>query len=219
LAQNGTIFLDEIGDISSAVQVRLLRVLQQRVYEPLGSNTPVPTNARVIAATHRNLGQMVREEKFRDDLYFRINVFKITLPPLSERREDIPLLVDRFIERFNHQKGRTVTGLSRDAMAALMLHDWPGNVRELENAIEHAFVLCREDFIRAEDFPEHFMPRGDHISMPAGLTLLDVEKSAILQALQRNRGKKVATARELGIDKNTLRRKMIRLGIRRDDSI
>jgi len=214
LAQNGTIFLDEIGDISPAVQVRLLRVLQQRVYEPLGSNTPIPTNARVIAATHRNLGQMVREEKFRDDLYFRINVFKITLPPLSERREDIPLLVDRFIERFNHQKGRTVTGLSRDAMAALMLHDWPGNVRELENAIEHAFVLCREDFIRAEDFPEHFMPRGDHSSMPAGLTLLDVEKSAILQALQRNRGKKVATARELGVDKNTLRRKMIRLGIR-----
>ena len=214
LAQNGTIFLDEIGDISPAVQVRLLRVLQQRVYEPLGSNTPVPTNARVIAATHRNLGQMVREEKFRDDLYFRINVFKITLPPLSERREDIPLLVDRFIERFNHQKGRTVTGLSRDAMAALMLHDWPGNVRELENAIEHAFVLCRDDFIRVEDFPEHFIPRGDHVSMPAGLTLLDVEKSAILQALQRNRGKKVATARELGVDKNTLRRKMIRLGIR-----
>ena len=218
LAQNGTIFLDEIGDISPAVQVRLLRVLQQRVYEPLGSNTPVPTNARVIAATHRNLGQMVREEKFRDDLFFRINVFKITLPPLSERREDIPLLVDRFIERFNHQKGRSVTGLSRDAMAALMLHDWPGNVRELENAIEHAFVLCREDFIRAEDFPEHFMPRGDHISMPAGLTLLDIEKSVILQALQHNRGKKVATARELGIDKNTLRRKIIRLGIRRDDS-
>ena len=214
LAQNGTIFLDEIGDISPAVQVRLLRVLQQRVYEPLGSNTPVPTNARVIAATHRNLGQMVREEKFRDDLYFRINVFKITLPPLSERREDIPLLVDRFIERFNHQKGRTVRGLSRDAMAALMLHDWPGNVRELENAIEHAFVLCRDDIIRLEDLPEHLIPRGDHVNMPGGVTLQDVEKAAILQTLQRNQGKKVAAARELGIDKNTLRRKMIRLGIR-----
>ncbi|MFH1755421.1 MAG: sigma 54-interacting transcriptional regulator [Candidatus Latescibacterota bacterium] len=219
LAQNGTIFLDEIGDISPSVQVRLLRVLQHRVYEPLGSNTPVPTNARVIAATHRNLGQMVREEKFRNDLYFRINVFKIVLPPLAERREDIPLLVDRFIERFNHQKGYSVTGLSRDAMAALMLHEWPGNVRELENAIEHAFVLCREDLIRVEDFPEHFMLRGDRIRLPAGLTLLDVEKSAILQALQRNQGKKGATARELGIDKNTLRRKMIRLGIRLDASI
>ncbi len=214
LAENGTIFLDEIGDISPAVQVRLLRVLQQRVYEPLGSNKPVATNARVIAATHRNLDQMVREEKFRDDLYFRINVFKIELPSLAERREDIPLLVDRFIERFNHHKGRSVTGISRDAMAALMLHDWPGNVRELENAIEHAFVLCREEFIRVEDFPEHLMPRGGRISMPTGLTLLDIEKSAILLALKRNLGKKVATARELGIDKNTLRRKMIRLGLR-----
>jgi len=214
LAQNGTIFLDEIGDISTSVQVRLLRVLQHRVYEPLGSNRPVPTNARVIAATHRNLSHLVREEKFRDDLYFRINVFKIVLPTLAERRDDIPLLTDHFIERFNHQKGRTVKGLSRDALAALMLHDWPGNVRELENAIEHAFVLCHEDFIRINDLPEHFLPRGEHVSMPAGMTLQDIEKAAIVQALQRHRGKKVATARELGIDKNTLRRKMIRLGIR-----
>jgi sigma-54 dependent transcriptional regulator, acetoin dehydrogenase operon transcriptional activator AcoR len=214
LAQNGTIFLDEIGDISPSVQVRLLRVLQHRMYEPLGSNKPVPTNARVIAATHRNLSQLVQEEKFRDDLYFRINVFKIALPTLAQRREDIPLLVDRFIERFNHQKGRTVKGLSRDALAALMLHDWPGNVRELENAIEHGFVLCHEDFIRVDDLPEHLIPQGDHVSMPAGMTLQDIEKAAILQALQRHHGKKVATARELGIDKNTLRRKMIRLGIR-----
>jgi PAS domain S-box-containing protein len=214
LARDGTIFLDEIGDISPAVQVRLLRVLQHRVYEPLGSNRPVPTNARVIAATHRNLSQLVREEKFRDDLYFRINVFKIVLPPLAERREDISLLTDHFIERFNHQKGRELKGLSRDAMAALMLHDWPGNVRELENAIEHAFILCREDFIRIEDLPEHLIPPGGHISMPAGLTLQAIERSAIVQALQRHNGRKVATARELGIDKNTLRRKMIRLGIR-----
>ena len=147
LAQNGTIFLDEIGDISPAVQVRLLRVLQQKVYEPLGSGISVPTNARVIAATHRRLEDLVKAEKFRDDLYFRINVFRISLPPLADRKEDIPLLVDHFIERFNHQKGRTVAGLSRDAMAALMLHDWPGNVRELENAVEHAFVLCRDDLI------------------------------------------------------------------------
>jgi PAS domain S-box-containing protein len=214
LAQNGTIFLDEIGDISPSVQVRLLRVLQHRVYEPLGSNKPVPTNARVIAATHRNLSQLVRQEKFRDDLYFRINVFKIVLPPLAERRDDIPLLADHFIYRFNHQKGREVKGLTRDALAALMLHDWPGNVRELENAIEHAFILCREDFIRVDDLPEHLLPRGGHVSMPAGMRLKEIEKAAIVQALQRHGGKKVATARELGIDKNTLRRKMIRLGIR-----
>jgi PAS domain S-box-containing protein len=214
LAQNGTLFLDEIGDISPSVQVRLLRVLQQRVYEPLGSNQPVSTNARVVAATHRNLSQLVKAEKFRDDLYFRINVFKIALPPLAERREDIPLLVDCFIERFNHQKGRSVAGLSRDAMAALMLHDWPGNVRELENAIEHAFILCRDDLIRLEDLPEHLHPLGSTVAAASGMTLQDIEKAAILQVLQRHRGKKVATARELGIDKNTLRRKMIRLGIR-----
>jgi PAS domain S-box-containing protein len=215
LAQNGTIFLDEIGDISPSVQVRLLRVLQHRMYEPLGSSKPVPSNARVIAASHRNLSQLVREDKFRDDLYFRINVFKIVLPSLAERREDIPLLVDRFIELFNHQKGHTVTGISRDAMAALMVHDWPGNVRELENAIEHAFVLCRDDFIRVDDLPEHIFATCNGPSMSPDLTLQDIEKTAILQALQRHHGKKVATARELGVDKNTLRRKMIRLGIGR----
>jgi len=214
LAQNGTIFLDEIGDISTAVQVRLLRVLQQKFYEPLGSGKPVATNARVIAATHRRLEDLVKAEKFRDDLYFRINVFKILLPPLSERREDIPLLVDHFIERFNPRKGRSVTGISREAMSALMLHDWPGNVRELENAIEHAFVLCREDLIRLEDLPEHLHPFGNAAVISSGVSLQDAEKAAILHALQRHRGKKLATARELGIDKNTLRRKMIRLGIR-----
>jgi len=213
LAQNGTIFLDEIGDISPTVQVRLLRVLQQKVYEPLGSGKPVPTNARVIAATHRRLEDLVKAEKFRDDLYFRINVFKISLPPLSERREDVPLLVDHFIERFNHQKGRSVAGASREAMSALMLHGWPGNVRELENAIEHAFVLCRNDLIRIEDLPEHLHPDGNASGVSIGGSLQGVEKAAILHALQRHRGKKLAAARELGIDKNTLRRKMIRLGI------
>jgi sigma-54 dependent transcriptional regulator, acetoin dehydrogenase operon transcriptional activator AcoR len=191
----------------------LLRVLQQKVYEPLGSGKPVPTNARVIAATHRRLEDLVKAEKFREDLYFRINVFRILLPPLSERREDIPLLADHFVERFNHQKGRNVTGLSREAMSALMLHSWPGNVRELENAIEHAFVLCRGDLISLEDLPEHLHLPG-HAAAPDGKRLQDSEKAAILLALRRNNGRKLATARELGIDKNTLRRKMIRLGIR-----
>ena len=149
LAQNGTIFLDEIGDISPSVQVRLLRVLHQKVYEPLGSVHTVTTNARVIAATHRRLEQMVKEEKFREDLYFRINVFKIFLPPLSERQGDIPLLVEHFIERLNRQKGRRISGVSREAMHALLNHAWPGNVRELENVLEHAFILCGEDLIRA----------------------------------------------------------------------
>jgi len=214
LAQNGTLFLDEIGDISPPVQMRLLRVLQEKVYEPLGSNKPVATNARVIAATHRKLDRLVREEKFREDLYFRINVFKITLPRLADRKEDIPLLVDHFIERFNHQRGRSVAGIAPEALAALMLHDWPGNVRELENAVEHAFVLCRDDIIRLKDLPENLLPSCDPDHLAAGLTLPDIEKQAILQALHRNHGRKVATAKELGIDKNTLRRKMIRHGIR-----
>lgn len=213
MAQNGTIFLDEIGDISPAVQVRLLRVLQQKVYEPLGSVRAVATNARVIAATHRHLEEMVKSEKFREDLFFRINVFRISLPPLSERKEDIPLLVDHFIERFNRQKGRQVAEVSRNAMQALMAHDWPGNVRELENVIEHGFILCREDLIRLEDLPIHMLAAAAS-SGEGGRTLKDIEKAAILQELSRQNGKKMPAARELGIDKNTLRRKMIRLGIR-----
>ncbi len=213
LAQDGTIFLDEIGDISPAVQVRLLRVLQQKIYEPLGSIRPVNSNARVIVATHRRLDELVREGKFREDLYFRINVFKIFLPPLSERQEDIPLLVDHSIERLNRQKGRRVSGVSRDVMQALMVHSWPGNVRELENAVEHAFILCQEDFIRLEDLPVQLQPAANPLAAAKGRTLRDIEKAAILQSLCLHNGKRLITARELGIDKNTLRRKMIRHGI------
>ncbi|MGD9320875.1 MAG: sigma 54-interacting transcriptional regulator [Desulfobacteraceae bacterium] len=213
LAQNGTIFLDEIGDISEAVQVRLLRVLEQRVYEPLGSTEAARTNARVIAATHRNLKEMVQEGKFRDDFYFRINVIKLSLPPLKERDEDIPLLVDRFIERYNYLTGKKIMGMSQRAVAALMLYDWPGNVRELENAIGHAFVLCQGELIRLQHLPDHLLPKTDSMLVPTGLTLKEVEIRAIEQALERNHWKKMATARELGIDKNTLRRKIKRLGI------
>ena len=216
LAQNGTIFLDEIGDISPAVQMRLLRVLQQRVYEPLGSGKSVPTNARVIAATNRHLEELVEKKSFREDLYFRINVFRIALPSLSERREDVPLLLEHAIERFNSERGRTVTSVSQKAMVALMQYHWPGNVRELENAIEHAFVLCRDDIIRIEDLPERLISSSQPMSLPAGQTLKDIEKTVILQTLKRYEGRKVAAARELGIDKNTLRRKMIRFGIRLD---
>jgi PAS domain S-box-containing protein len=214
VAQNGTIFLDEIGDISPSIQIRLLRVLQEKVYEPLGATKAVKTNARVIAATHRNLEKLVDEGKFREDLYFRINVIKLSIPPLAERKEDIPLLVDHFIERLNHEKGKHIIGIDQEAISALMLHDWPGNVRELENAVEHALVLCREDMIRLRDLPAHLIPAGDTVILPEGLTLKEIEKSAILQALQRNDWKRVKTARELGIDKNSLRRKILRFGIK-----
>ncbi|MCG6894138.1 MAG: sigma 54-interacting transcriptional regulator [Desulfobacteraceae bacterium] len=213
LAQNGTIFLDEIGDISPAVQSRLLRVLEEKVYEPLGSTAANKTNARVITATNRNLEKLVKEGSFREDLYFRIDIVKLTLPPLCERKEDIPLLADHFIDRFNYLSGKKIVGISRKAMAALMLHDWPGNVRELENAIEHAFVLCQEGIIRLHQLPTRVVPTEEGTVNGAGLTLKDAEKQTILQALQRNGWRRMATARELGIDKNTLRRKIIRLGI------
>jgi len=213
LAQDGTIFLDEIGDISPAAQVRLLRVLEQKVYEPLGSTKAVHTNARVITATHRNMEAMVQEGQFRKDLLYRINVIKLSLPPLSERREDIPLLVEHFVGRFNHLTGQEALGLTQEAMAALMLHDWPGNVRELENAIEHAFVLRQEALIHLRDLPAHLVPEDRSMLVPSGLTLKEIEKRAIQEALQRNDWKRVVTARELGIDKNTLRRKIKRLEI------
>ncbi len=213
LAQDGTIFLDEIGDISKAVQIRLLRVLENKTYEPLGSTETITTNARVIAATHQNLEKLVEKGEFREDLYFRINIIKLSLPSLLDRKEDIPILVDHFIDRFNHLTGKEIVALSQKAIAALMLYDWPGNVRELENAIEHAFVLCRGDMIRLHNLPDRMVPKRDVMLVPTGLTLKEIEKHAIQQALQKNQWKKMATARELGIDKNTLRRKINRLEI------
>jgi transcriptional regulator with PAS, ATPase and Fis domain len=213
LAENGTIFLDEIGDISQAIQVRFLRVLEEKAYEPLGSTTSVKTNARVIAATHRNLEELVAKGLFREDLFFRINVIKLSLPVLAERTEDIPLLVDHFIQKFNVLKEREIIGLSQRATAAVMWYDWPGNIRELENAIEHAFVISRGQVIRLKDLPQAIHPKDAALQIPEGLTLREIEKHAIHQALMRNKWRKVATARELGIDKNTLRRKINRLGI------
>jgi DNA-binding NtrC family response regulator len=140
-------------------------------------------------------------------------VIKISLPPLSERKEDIPLLVDHFIEHFNSITGKRIVGLSQEAMTALMLWDWPGNIRELENAIEHAFVLCKQDLVDLQYLPEPLQIEGESGKAASILTLKDVEKLTILEALRRNQWKKVATARELGIDKNTLRRKINRLGI------
>jgi PAS domain S-box-containing protein len=213
LAQDGSIFLDEIGDISPAVQVRLLRVLENRVYEPLGSTKTIETNARIIAATHRNLAELVKQGLFREDLYFRINVIRLSLPTLAERKSDIPLLVDHFIDRFNQLHGRKILGTTQEAMAALLLYPWPGNVRELENAIEHAFVLCQSDLVQMEHLPENIIPENGSILVTTGLTLKEVEKRTIEQALRRNSWKRVQTARELGINKNTLRNKIERYGI------
>lgn len=214
LAGEGTIFLDEIGDISPAMQVRLLRVLENRTYSPLGGTEPLQMKARVIAATHRDLEKMVAEQSFRQDLYFRINVVKLKLPRLVERSEDIPLLVDHFIDRFNTIAGKRIAGVTDAAMAVLMRHRWPGNVRELENALEHAFVLCRSGMIDASHLPEHVRPEDEGFHGDAPMSLRDHERRAILNALVRNHWRPMATVRELKIDKNTLRRKIEIYGLK-----
>lgn len=215
VANRGTLFLDEIGDISAAMQTRLLRVLQERVYEPLGSVEPVSADVRVVAATHRDLDDLMRAGRFRDDLYYRINVVRLRLPPLRERREDIPLLAERFVARFNRVQGKGVVGISEAALAVLMAHGYPGNVRELENIIEHAFVLCRGALIE----PQH-LPPALQASVPArsrrvkgGLTLREFEAIHIADALRRHQGNRAAAARELGINPSTLFRKRKSLGI------
>ena len=216
-AQNGTIFLDEIGDVPRALQVRLLRVLENKIYEPLGAVCPSKTNARVVVASNHNLDRLVQEKAFREDLYFRINVMKLTLPGLAERKEDIPLLVDHFLENFNRKKKKKVLGITHEAMAALMFYEWPGNIRELENAIEHAFVLCKEELIGLRHLPAKILMEINATFADKDTTLKEIEKTAILQALIRNNWKKLKTAKELGINKNTLRRKIVRYGIEKAD--
>ena len=218
IAEGGTIFLDEIGDVSPAMQTRLLRVLQERVYEPLGSVNPVKTDVRVIAATHRQLHDLVKEGTFRDDLFYRINVIRVGLPNLCDRREDIPLLVDHFVHRFNRLQERDVAGLSPEAMAVLLEQDYPGNVRELENIIEHAFVLCRGGLIEPRHLPSWLRGRtGSAREHPGPMTLRQLEKVAITDAIRRHDGNRHAAAQELGIHASTLFRKINALQIELPD--
>jgi len=215
LAEGGTLFLDEIGDISPAMQTRLLRFLQERTYEPLGSNEPVQADVRIIAATHRDLWQLVRQGQFREDLFYRIHVVVVRLPPLRERREDIPLLVEHFIDKFNRIQGKEVAGVSEEVLARLMEYDYPGNVRELENIIEHAFVLCRGGLIELAHLPPHLRSRSEEKmqSVLSAGTLREMERCLIVDALRRHGGNRTAAARQLGIHLSTLFRKMRRLKI------
>jgi PAS domain S-box-containing protein len=211
-ARGGTIFLDEIGEISPALQVRLLRVLQERTFEPLGSSRTESTDARVIVATNRNLPDLIRAGAFREDLYYRINVIRLELPPLRERKDDIGLLVEQFIRRFNRLQGRAVPGISPEALALLMAHDWPGNIRELENCIERAFVLCGSGRVDIPHLPEELtatVPRGEGLHSVHDL----LDRQAIQAALERNGFNRLAAARDLGIHKTTLFRRMKRLGM------
>lgn len=219
LADGGTIFLDEIGDISPALQVRLLRVLQERVIEPLGSVEATKINVRVICATNKNLTKLVENGMFREDLYYRVRVIHLTIPTLKERREDIPTLIDHFVTKFNHLQGKTIVGVSAEAMTQLMEYDYPGNVRELENIIEQAHVLCRGEIIELHHLPPEIRPVTHSSGQRMGImTLKTMERHLISDALQRHGGNRILTARELGIDSSTLYRKIRDLNIEKPES-
>jgi len=229
LAEGGTLLLDEVGDLAATLQIKLLRVLEERTYEPLGATEPVEADVRVIAASHRDLAALVTEGTFRQDLYYRLNVLKLVLPPLRERREDIPLLIDHFIRTFNLRTGKAITGISEGALAALMRHDFPGNVRELENIIEHAFVLCRGGTIQVEHLPGEFRtsatgmspfgppsPTGEsagHAGREPDLSLGELERRAVTDALRKHAGNRSRAAAELGIHRTTLWRQMKAYGL------
>jgi PAS domain S-box-containing protein len=216
LAEGGTIFLDEIGDISSSVQVKLLRVLQEKTYEPVGAVSSLKADVRIVTATNKNLAELSEQNKFRSDLYYRINVVKISLPSLNERSEDVPILIDHFISRFNKIYNKNICCLSDDAMAVLLSYDFPGNIRELENILEHCFVLCNGSIIEAKYLPTSVLKAsssGQSIDMGKFRTIIQMEAMMIEQALRRNNGNRSVAARELGIDKSTLFRKMKSLKI------
>ncbi|MFW6108506.1 MAG: sigma-54 interaction domain-containing protein [bacterium] len=214
LAEGGTVFLDEVADMSPALQVRLLRVLQEREYEPLGATAPREADVRVIAATNRRLADLVEDGTFRQDLYFRLNVLKIELPPLAARREDIPLLVDHFLERLGRKSGKPVPRVADDVLGLLMRYDYPGNVRELENIVEHAFVLCRSGVIDRSCLPREFLDAVEDTAGPqAAGTAEEAEIRLIRETLARHDGHRAHTAAELGIHPSTLWRKMKRYGI------
>ena len=216
-AGKGTIFLDEIGDTSSAFQVRLLRVLEEKEFQPLGSVEKIRTDARVIAATNRDLEEMVQDGQFRRDLFYRINIIRFQLPRLQERMEDIPLLIERFVGKMNRFKGKAVSGVSKEAMAVLLAHDYPGNIRELENIIEHGFVLCSEGEIGLSYLPAYLFKKEStklpksHSSIGESVRL--TEKERILEALKQNSFNRSAAAKELGIHKSTLFRKLKKYSI------
>lgn len=210
IAEDGTLFLDEIADISPALQVKLLRVLQDQIYEPLGSVRSEKNRARIIVATNKNLSELVEKGKFRLDLFYRINIFTLEIPPLRDRKEDIPLLLDHFIEKFNHLQNKNIKGFSPEVYSLLMAHDWPGNVRELENAVEHAYVLCQQDIIQPKHLPTKFQAKLPTNFECADLksTKLLAERQAIIAALKNSNYNRKAASEKLGINKATLFRKL-----------
>jgi PAS domain S-box-containing protein len=214
-AKGGTIFLDEIGEVTPAFQVKLLRVLQERSYEPLGTNRPEIADARIIVATNKDLAAQVAKGFFREDLYYRINVVRIELPPLRRRREDMPVLINQFIARFNRLQGKKIEGITPEALSILMIQRWPGNIRELGNTIERAFVHCSEGYIDIRHLPEEWTGAGISDSNPNIQSAHDVlDAQAILSALENSGYSRLAASRKLGIHKTTLFRRIKKLGLR-----
>lgn len=233
-ASGGTLFLDEVAELPTAVQVKLLRVLQERKVNPVGSNREFPVDVRIIAATNRNIEKMMTEGRFRNDLFYRLNVMPVFIPPLRERADDIPALVNHFVKTFNAKHGRAIESFAAGTEKQLAAYPWPGNIRELENSVEHAFVLADGVQIRIEDFPDHIretlldkeegwdLPFEDSAtSSAAGLDFRaakeNFEKDFIARALKQNKGRINQTCERAGIPKNTLLRKMQKYNIQASD--
>ena len=214
LAHGSSIFLDEIGEINQSVQIKILRVLQERKFERVGGEQTIEVDVRVIAATNKNLEEEIKKGNFRDDLYFRLNVVHIEVPPLRERKEDIPLLVNAFLDEFNKENNRSIKGISSQAKKAIQSYDWPGNIRELRNCIESAVVMCTTEEIQLEDLPSNVVKSSSDnvISIPFGITLEEAEKIIIERNLMANSNNKSKTADILGIGRKTLQRKLSEWG-------
>lgn len=215
MAKGGTFFLDEIGDLPLPLQVKLLRVLENKEYQPLGAKIPIKADVRFVAATHRNLEEMVAAGTFRRDLFFRINVVQINIPPLRERPEDIPLLVDMALDRFNGRYGKKIRSFSSEALNVLLHHHYPGNVRELLNIVEQAVILCRHSEIGAGQLPPAISspPPGQKLEKPAYAASVQVNSETLTELLARHNGNRTQVARELGVDRTTLWRWMKKCGL------
>ena len=215
LAHGGTIFLDEVGELPPSVQVKLLRVLQDGTFERLGGTETIKVDVRVIAATNRDLEREVREGNFREDLYYRLAVIPLTLPPLRERREDIPLLIEHFLQRYNSRLGKQIR-FSKEAVEALMEYPFPGNVRELENIVERMVTLCESDRVKKEDLPPHVLKKGrekESSAQPLTKVAQEAEREYIIRVLRQTGGNRSRTAEILGISRKTLWEKMRQYGI------
>jgi len=216
LADGGTLFLDEVGELEPQIQVKLLRVLEEQTFERVGGAKTLQVDVRLVAATNKDLKKLVSEGKFRDDLFYRLSVVTVDLPPLRERRDDIPLLVKSFLEEFSRENGKQVRELTPEALNALLAYDWPGNVRELRNAIEQMVVLARGERLTLRDVPAAIRGGADLTKINvvrAGMTVEDAERQLIVQALKETDGNRTKAAQRIGISRRTLHRKLKEYGL------